>query len=46
VLTFDTAYLAVGVVGLALLLMGRLLQRASEIQNEAAAMRSELDEFF
>ncbi len=46
VLTFDTAYLAVGVVGLALMLLGRLLHRAAEIQTEAAAMRSELDEFF
>jgi hypothetical protein len=46
VLIFDTAYLAVGVVGLALVLLGRLLQRAAEIQSEAAAMRDELDEFF
>lgn len=46
VLIFDTAYLAVGVVGLALVLLGRLLRRAVEIQSEAAAMRSELDEFF
>jgi hypothetical protein len=46
VLIFDTAYLAVGVVGLALVLLGRLLQRAAEIQSEAAAMRNELDEFF
>ncbi|HEY0026802.1 MAG TPA: DUF2975 domain-containing protein [Allosphingosinicella sp.] len=46
VLIFDTAYLAVGVVGLALVLLGGLLRRAVEIQGEAAAMRSELDEFF
>lgn len=46
VLVFDTAYLAVGVVGLAMVLLGRLLRRASEIQAEAAALRSELDEFF
>jgi hypothetical protein len=45
-LIFDTAYLAVGVVGLALMLLGGLLQRAAELQMEAAAMRSELDEFF
>lgn len=45
-LIFDTAYLAVGVVGVALVLLGRLLRRAVEIQSEAAAMRSELDEFF
>ena len=46
VLIFDTAYLAVGVVGLALVLLGRLLQRAAEIQSEAAAIRNELNEFF
>ena len=45
-LIFDTAYLAVGVVGLALVLLGSLLRRAFEIQSEAAAMRSELDDFF
>jgi hypothetical protein len=46
VLIFDTAYLAVGVVGLALLLLGRLLSRAAELQSETAALRSELSEFF
>ena len=46
VLVFDTAYLAVGVVGLALVLLGRLLARAAELQSEAAAMRDELAEFF
>jgi len=45
-LVFDTAYLAVGVIGLALLLLGRLLRRASEVQAEAAALRDELDAFF
>ena len=46
VLHFDTAYLAVGVVGLALILLGRLLARAAELQGEAARLRGELDEFF
>ncbi len=45
-LIFDTAYLAVGVVGLALILLGRLLHRASAIQREASALRLELEEFF
>lgn len=45
-LIFDTAYLAVGVVGLALVLIGRLLRRASAIQREASALRLELEEFF
>ncbi len=45
VLLFDTAYLAVGVVGLALVLMGRLLGHAADLQGEAAALRSELGEF-
>lgn len=45
-LVFDTAYLAVGVVGLALILLGRLLRRASELQAEASALRHELNEFF
>ena len=46
VLQFDTAYLAVGVVGLALVLLGRLLGRAAELQSEAARLRAELGEFF
>lgn len=46
VLIFDTAYLAVGVVGVALVLVGRLLDRAAEIQAEAGALRAELGEFF
>ena len=46
ILHFDTAYLAVGVVGLALILLGRLLARAAELQGEAARLRGELDEFF
>ena len=45
-LIFDTAYLALGVVGLALVLLGHLLRRASAIQREAASLRLELDEFF
>lgn len=34
VLVFDVAYLAVGVVGLALILLGRLLGRAAAIEDE------------
>jgi hypothetical protein len=45
-LVFDVAYLAVGVVGLALILLGRLLARAAEAQREAAALREELGGFF
>ena len=45
-LMFDVAYLAVGVVGLALILLGRLLARAAEAQSEAAALREELGGFF
>ena len=45
ILQFDTAYLAVGVVGLALLLLGRLLRHAEEIQKEAAGLRDELGGF-
>lgn len=43
---FDTAYLAVGVVGIALFLLGGLLERAAEVQQEAQALRTELGEFF
>lgn len=46
VLHFDTAYLAVGVVGLALILLGRLLGRAAELQSETARLQGELDSFF
>lgn len=46
VLIFDTAYLAVGVVGIALYLLGQLLERAAEVQQEAHALRTELGEFF
>ena len=45
-LTFDVAYLAVGVVGLALIMLGRLLARAAELQNEAARLEEELGGFF
>jgi hypothetical protein len=45
-LMFDVAYLAVGVVGLALILLGRLLARAAEVQREAADLREELGGFF
>jgi hypothetical protein len=45
-LHFDVAYLAVGVVGIALVLLGRLLSLAGEVQREAAALRDELGGFF
>jgi hypothetical protein len=45
VLVFDVAYLAVGVVGLALFLLGDLLDRAGRLAEEAQALRSELGEF-
>ena len=34
ILLFDVAYLAVGVVGLALILLGRLLRRAATLEEE------------
>jgi hypothetical protein len=43
---FDVAYLAVGVVGLALVLLGQLLRWAGELQGEAAALRDEVGSFF
>jgi hypothetical protein len=46
VLVFDVAYLAVGVVGIALFLLGGLLERAAEVQQEAQDLRAELGEFF
>jgi Protein of unknown function (DUF2975) len=46
IMIFDTAYLAVGVVGIALFLLGGLLERAAEVQQEAQALRAELGEFF
>jgi hypothetical protein len=45
-LMFDVAYLAVGVVGLALVLLGQLLRWAGELEGEAAALRDELGSFF
>ena len=41
----DLAYLAVGVVGLALLLLGRLLARAAAVQARSAALEDELGGF-
>ncbi|MFL6843500.1 MAG: hypothetical protein ACJ8ER_01300 [Allosphingosinicella sp.] len=46
VLIFDTAYLAVGVVGIALFLLGGLLESAAAVQQEAQDLRAELGEFF
>jgi len=46
VLVFDIAYLAVGVVGLALALIGRLMRLAGEVQSEAEALREEVGAFF
>ena len=45
VLIFDTAYLAVGVVGLALFLLGGLLDSVGRVEAEARALRAELGEF-
>jgi hypothetical protein len=46
VLAFDTAYLAVGVVGLGLILLGQLLSEAAELQSSAARLEHELGGFF
>jgi hypothetical protein len=46
ILHFDVAHLAVGVVGLALILLGKLLRRAAELQAEADALKDELGGFF
>ena len=46
VLVFDTAYLALGIVGIALFLLGGLVERAGQAQEEARALRAELGEFF
>ena len=46
VLVFDVAYLAVGLIGLALILLGRLLRLAGATQREAAELRDELGSFF
>jgi hypothetical protein len=45
VLHYDAAYVAVGVVGLSLMLLGRMLVRAAEAEAQAKALRAELDEF-
>jgi len=46
VLVFDIAYLAAGVVGLALALIGRLMRLAGQVQSEAEALREEVGAFF
>lgn len=45
-LHFDLAYLAVGVVGLAMVLLGRLLHQAAAAHAEAARLKGELEGFF
>ena len=45
VLIFDTAYLAVGVVGISFFLLGGLIERAAEMQQEAQELRAELGGF-
>jgi hypothetical protein len=45
-MVFDVSYLAVGVVGLALILLARLLNWAGELQTEADTLRGELGSFF
>ena len=43
---FDTAYVAVGMVGLALMLLARLVKRAADERQRADTLKAELDEFF
>lgn len=44
-MVFDVAYVAIGVVGLALVLLGGLIKRAIDTQERAAALEHELTEF-
>ena len=44
-MVFDPAYVAIGVVGLALVLLGGLLERAVEAQERMQALERELTEF-
>jgi hypothetical protein len=46
VLIVDVAYLAVGVIGLALVLLSRLLDQAGRAQADAERLSAELGEFF
>jgi hypothetical protein len=46
VLMADVAYLAIGVIGLALILLSRLLDQAARTQADAERLAAELDEFF
>lgn len=45
VMVFDVAYVAIGVVGLALVLLGGLIRRAIEVQARVDALEHELTEF-
>ena len=42
----DAAYFTLVIVGLALLLLGRVLQAAAELQQRSERLQAELDEFF
>ncbi len=46
ILHFDVAYLAVGLVGIALMLLGDLLNRAHDLHRRATSLEAELNEFF
>lgn len=45
VMVFDVAYVAIGVVGLALVLLGGLIRRAIDVQDRVHALEHELEEF-
>ncbi len=45
VMVFDVAYVAIGVVGLALVLLGGLIRRAIETEERVHALEDELTEF-
>ncbi|GHA86163.1 hypothetical protein GCM10007067_25270 [Lysobacter bugurensis] len=45
VMVFDVAYVAIGVVGLALVLLGGLIRRVIDVQERVHALGHELEEF-